>query len=114
MAVPSVFWFVGGNDPDRYAEAKAAGKLNEFASAIRGRRDDFAGLPGLVRRRGGDDVGGAFAKRAVSGWPHDLKMSSRSTFTSGSIARKVTPTSKPSSHRSADRDVVILRVRATS
>jgi hippurate hydrolase len=28
--VPSVFWFVGGNDPRRYAEAKAAGKLNEL------------------------------------------------------------------------------------
>jgi hippurate hydrolase len=26
---PSVFWFVGGNDPRIYAEAKAAGKLNE-------------------------------------------------------------------------------------
>jgi hippurate hydrolase len=28
--VPSVFWFVGGNDPDSYAKAKAAGKLNEL------------------------------------------------------------------------------------
>src|SRR5271166_5169275 len=28
--VPSVFWFVGGNDPKTYAEAKAAGKLNEL------------------------------------------------------------------------------------
>jgi hippurate hydrolase len=28
--VPSVFWFVGGNDPDAYATAKAAGKLNEL------------------------------------------------------------------------------------
>ena len=28
--VPSVFWFVGGNDPDVYAKAKAAGKLNEL------------------------------------------------------------------------------------
>ena len=28
--VPSVFWFVGGNDPDAYAKAKAAGKLNEL------------------------------------------------------------------------------------
>src|SRR6202049_4787347 len=28
--VPSVFWFVGGNDPKIYAEAKAAGKLNEL------------------------------------------------------------------------------------
>ena len=28
--VPSVFWFVGGNDPDLYAKAKAAGKLNEL------------------------------------------------------------------------------------
>lgn len=26
--VPSVFWFVGGNDPQKYAAAKAAGKLN--------------------------------------------------------------------------------------
>jgi amidohydrolase len=28
--VPSVFWFVGGTDPDRYAKAKAAGRLNEL------------------------------------------------------------------------------------
>jgi hippurate hydrolase len=28
--VPSVFWFVGGNDPATYAVAKAAGKLNEL------------------------------------------------------------------------------------
>jgi hippurate hydrolase len=28
--VPSVFWFVGGTDPDHYAKAKAAGKLNEI------------------------------------------------------------------------------------
>lgn len=28
--VPSVFWFVGGNDADVYAKAKAAGKLNEL------------------------------------------------------------------------------------
>ena len=28
--VPSVFWFVGGNDPKIYATAKAAGKLNEL------------------------------------------------------------------------------------
>src|SRR5208282_1757492 len=28
--VPSVFWFVGGNDPKTYAEAKAAGKLNSL------------------------------------------------------------------------------------
>jgi amidohydrolase len=28
--VPSVFWFVGGNDPETYAKAKAAGKLNEL------------------------------------------------------------------------------------
>ena len=27
---PSVFWFVGGTDPDRYAAAKAAGRLNEI------------------------------------------------------------------------------------
>src|SRR6185369_9454236 len=26
--VPSVFWFVGGNDPGIYAKAKAAGKVN--------------------------------------------------------------------------------------
>jgi hippurate hydrolase len=25
-----VFWFVGGTDPDRYAQAKAAGRLNEL------------------------------------------------------------------------------------
>lgn len=28
--VPSVFWFVGGNDPNLYAKAKAAGRLNEL------------------------------------------------------------------------------------
>jgi hippurate hydrolase len=28
--VPSVFWFVGGNDPATYAKAKATGKLNEL------------------------------------------------------------------------------------
>lgn len=28
--VPSVFWFVGGNDPEVYAKAKTAGKLNEL------------------------------------------------------------------------------------
>jgi hippurate hydrolase len=28
--VPSVFWFVGGTDPDRYAKAKAAGRLNDI------------------------------------------------------------------------------------
>jgi hippurate hydrolase len=28
--VPSVFWFVGGNDPKIYAKAKAAGRLNEL------------------------------------------------------------------------------------
>lgn len=27
---PSVFWFVGGTDPDIYAKAKAAGRLNEL------------------------------------------------------------------------------------
>ncbi|MGH7088263.1 MAG: M20/M25/M40 family metallo-hydrolase, partial [Stellaceae bacterium] len=28
--VPSVFWFVGGTDPDAYAKAKAAGRINEI------------------------------------------------------------------------------------
>ena len=28
--VPSVFWFVGGTDPDVYAKAKAEGRLNEL------------------------------------------------------------------------------------
>jgi hippurate hydrolase len=28
--VPSVFWFVGGTEPDRYARAKEAGRLNEL------------------------------------------------------------------------------------
>jgi hippurate hydrolase len=28
--VPSVFWFVGGTDPDLYAKAKAAGRINEI------------------------------------------------------------------------------------
>lgn len=27
---PSVFWFIGGTDPDAYAKAKAAGRLNEI------------------------------------------------------------------------------------
>src|SRR3546814_1126942 len=27
---PSVFWFVGGNDPEAYAKAMAAGKLHEL------------------------------------------------------------------------------------
>jgi hippurate hydrolase len=27
---PSVYWFVGGTDPDLYAEAKAAGRINEL------------------------------------------------------------------------------------
>jgi hippurate hydrolase len=27
---PSVFWFVGGNDPDAYARAKEAGRLNDL------------------------------------------------------------------------------------
>jgi metal-dependent amidase/aminoacylase/carboxypeptidase family protein len=28
--VPSVFWFVGGTDPETYAKAKAANKLTEL------------------------------------------------------------------------------------
>lgn len=28
--VPSVFWFVGGTDPDTYAKAQAAGRLNDL------------------------------------------------------------------------------------
>ncbi|MGH6956298.1 MAG: hypothetical protein ACREEW_06485, partial [Caulobacteraceae bacterium] len=27
---PSVFWFVGGTDPEVYAKAKDAGRLNEL------------------------------------------------------------------------------------
>ncbi len=30
--VPSVFWFVGGTDPDTYAKAKAAGEVNKIPS----------------------------------------------------------------------------------
>lgn len=30
--VPSVFWFIGGTDPAIYAQAKAAGKVNELPS----------------------------------------------------------------------------------
>ena len=30
MARASVFWFVGGTDPGRYAKAKEAGRLNEI------------------------------------------------------------------------------------
>lgn len=29
---PSVFWFIGGTDPDTYAKAKQAGRLNEIPS----------------------------------------------------------------------------------
>ncbi len=28
--MPSVFWFVGGTDPDVYAKAEAAGKIGEI------------------------------------------------------------------------------------
>jgi hippurate hydrolase len=28
--VPSVFWFVGGTDPDTYAKAKEAGRINDL------------------------------------------------------------------------------------
>ncbi|CAM5491175.1 hypothetical protein [Rhodanobacter lindaniclasticus] len=28
--VPSVFWFVGGTDPDTYAKAKAANRINDI------------------------------------------------------------------------------------
>lgn len=28
--VPSVFWFIGGNDPDEYAKARAAGKIPDL------------------------------------------------------------------------------------
>lgn len=31
--VPSVFWFVGGTDRDVYANAKAAGTMNEIRSS---------------------------------------------------------------------------------
>jgi len=30
--VPSVFWFIGGTDPDMYAKANAAGTVNELPS----------------------------------------------------------------------------------
>jgi hypothetical protein len=30
--VPSVFWFVGGTDPKKYAEAEQAGRLNDLPS----------------------------------------------------------------------------------
>jgi len=30
--VPSVFWFVGGTDPQKYAEAEKAGRLNDLPS----------------------------------------------------------------------------------
>ena len=29
---PLVFWFVGGTDPQKYAEAEKAGRLNELPS----------------------------------------------------------------------------------
>jgi hippurate hydrolase len=32
LHVPSVFWFVGGTDPDTYAKAKAAGEVNTLPS----------------------------------------------------------------------------------
>jgi hippurate hydrolase len=28
--VPSVFWFVGGTDPEQYANARAEGRLSEL------------------------------------------------------------------------------------
>jgi amidohydrolase len=30
--VPSVFWFVGGNDPDEYAKAKSSGKIADLST----------------------------------------------------------------------------------
>lgn len=30
LAIESLFWFVGGNDPKAYAKAKSTGKLNEL------------------------------------------------------------------------------------
>jgi hypothetical protein len=30
MECPSVFWFVGGTDPNTYAKAKEAGRVNEL------------------------------------------------------------------------------------
>ena len=61
--VPSVFWFIGGTDPDEYAKAKAAGKVNEIPSNHNAR---FApvihptlrtGVEALCRRCTGMDVG---------------------------------------------------------
>lgn len=48
---PSVFWFVGGTDPDVYAKAKAGGKLGELPTNHNPR---FARAPSHVRiGRGG-------------------------------------------------------------
>ena len=30
LGAPSVFWFVGGTDPELYAKARAEGRLNEL------------------------------------------------------------------------------------
>ena len=62
--VPSVFWFVGGTDPDVYAQAKAAGRVHEiptnhnprFAPVISsnfadGRRDIACQCEGLAFTR---------------------------------------------------------------
>ena len=58
--VPSVFWFVGGTDPDIYAKAKEAGRLNELPvnHSPRSRRLFIrpwrrASRPWLSRRRPG-------------------------------------------------------------
>jgi len=41
-----VFWFAGGTDPDRYARAKEAGRLNEFfaVSRMRAQGEKFGHL----------------------------------------------------------------------
>ena len=59
---PSVFWFVGGTDPERYAEAKQAGRSSRdsdeppsrictgSASDARNRRRDHGGrVTGVAR-----------------------------------------------------------------
>ena len=66
---PSVFWFVGGTDPDTYAKAKEAGRLNDipvnhsprFAPVIHPTLRDGRGNAG--RRRAGLAGGGVGTSR---------------------------------------------------
>ena len=63
---PSVFWFVGGTDPGRYAKAKEAGRLNEIPTTIHALRR--LSIRPCRRRRGLDHRGarlGCAVKRPI-------------------------------------------------